>query len=234
MLAQIKKTTAALPLVGPILRWVHQKITGKKIIEFKSSDQYWEDRYRAGRTSGSGSYGRLAQFKADFLNDFVEKNDIKSIVEFGCGDGAQLTLAKYPNYIGFDVSPAAIRLCKELFSKRPEFSFHTVQSEAFNALKPVDLALSLDVIYHLIEEDVFESYMEKLFNSSRRFIIIYAYDFEKNYRSKHEKGRKFTKWIESNAPKWKLTDRVPNKYPYSLSDPENTSQSDFFIYKKGE
>jgi hypothetical protein len=33
-----------------------------------SSANYWERRYADGGTSGSGSYGRLAEFKATFLN----------------------------------------------------------------------------------------------------------------------------------------------------------------------
>lgn len=39
-------------------------------------------------------------------NDFVRARGIDSVIEFGCGDGAQLALAEYPAYGGIDVSPA--------------------------------------------------------------------------------------------------------------------------------
>ncbi len=42
----------------------------KKNRSFDSS-AYWEERYIQGRNSGNGSYGRLAEFKAKIINDFV-------------------------------------------------------------------------------------------------------------------------------------------------------------------
>src|ERR1041385_8036217 len=79
------------------------------------SAQYWEARYREGGNSGDGSYGRLASFKAQVLNDFVARNQIRSVVEFGCGDGNQLSLAQYPKYLGLDVSPTAVLNCAARF-----------------------------------------------------------------------------------------------------------------------
>lgn len=34
--------------------------------------------------------------------------------------------------------------------------------------------MSIDVIYHLIEDSVFNDYMGLLFNSSTRFVILYS------------------------------------------------------------
>ena len=55
----------------------------------QSSDQLWEKRYAKGGNSGAGSYGKLAVYKAKVLNEFIEenKNEVNSVVEFGCGDG---------------------------------------------------------------------------------------------------------------------------------------------------
>jgi cyclopropane fatty-acyl-phospholipid synthase-like methyltransferase len=232
MVKKLKQKLGALPLIGPILRSAYKRTIERSALQFRSSSQYWEDRYKLGGTSGSGSYGRLAEFKAEVLNDFVARNNIHTVAEFGCGDGAQLGLAKYPHYIGFDVAPTSIRLCREKFPEASNFAFHTLDSAEYENLEPVDLALSLDVIYHLIEEEAFSEYMTNLFRSSNRFVIIYAYDFHKTYESKHEKGRNFTKWISVNEPTWELIERVPNKYPYDPSNPTNTSQSDFFVYAR--
>src|SRR5689334_14993422 len=79
------------------------------------SASYWADRYQAGGNSGVGSYGVLADFKAATLNDFVAANNVGSVIEFGCGDGNQLSLANYPRYLGLDVAKGAIELCRTRF-----------------------------------------------------------------------------------------------------------------------
>lgn len=71
---------------------------------FSSSADYWEERYRSGGSSGAGSHNRLAAYKAEVSNEFVTQNAVGIVLEFGVGDGAQLSLAKYPQYVGVDVS----------------------------------------------------------------------------------------------------------------------------------
>ena len=85
-------------------------------IGFRGSARYWERNYARGGTSGPGSYNALAEAKAAFLNDFVRTRQVRSVIEFGCGDGHQLSLADYPAYIGLDVSRSAIELCKRRFA----------------------------------------------------------------------------------------------------------------------
>jgi hypothetical protein len=65
----------------------------------------------------------LATGKARFLNAFVKGNDVQAVIELGCGDGNQLPLAAYPQYIGLDVSKTAIELCKIRFAGDPGKSF---------------------------------------------------------------------------------------------------------------
>jgi len=160
----------------------------------------------------------------------VEKNQIKSVIEFGCGDGAQLSLFKIPNYIGLDVSKTAIKMCIERFKEDKTKSFFLYDPECFvdncNLFK-AELTLSLDVIFHLIEDHIFETYMKHLFSSSSKYVIIYSSDTDENARltAPHFKNRKFTKWVEVNLPDWKLIEKIKNKYP-------NESPSDFFIYEK--
>ena len=87
-------------------------------IHFNSSADFWERRYAGGGSSGPGSYGTMAQGKANFLDAFVQSSNVQSIIEFGCGDGNQLSLARYPRYIGLDVSRSAIGLCRSRFGRR--------------------------------------------------------------------------------------------------------------------
>src|SRR5665213_2293432 len=84
-------------------------------IQFPGSGTYWNRRYGVGGNSGAGSYGRLAEFKAKYLNGFVAREGVASVIEFGCGDGNQLSLADYSAYFGVDVSRRAIRHCRNRF-----------------------------------------------------------------------------------------------------------------------
>lgn len=207
-----------------IFRGVYSRFNG-----FPRSRDYWEERYRNGGTSGAGSYGKLANYKATIINDFVSRHNIKSILELGCGDGNQLRLAKYPSYIGYDVSPTAIALCKRLYAEDKTKVFLCYESNT--KLSVAELTLSLDVIYHLIEDRVFYRYMEDLFQSASKYVIIYSSN-KKGNQSYHERMRDFTAWVTAYQSDFKLIQEIPNPYPYNPADEEGTSQSDFFIYER--
>lgn len=196
-----------------------------------NSAYYWEQRYIRGGNSGKGSYNRLAQFKADVINKFVEENAIDSVIEWGCGDGNQLSLAKYPQYVGYDVSEQAIFMCQERYSGDRTKRFMWCGGEGFTNDIKADLAISLDVIYHLIEDDIYQIYMERLFGSSKKYVCIYSSDFDKGY-AQHVKCRKFTDYVKDNFKEWDLMEYIPNMYPYEENNPGNTSWSDFYFYKK--
>jgi hypothetical protein len=96
-----------------------------------------------------------------------------------------------------------------------------------------ELALSLDVIYHLVEDKVFEHYMQTLFEASNRYVIIYSSNLDDNrgYEGTHIRHRKFTRWIRENLQGWQLVKHLPNRYPYR-GDYRKGSFAEFFIYEK--
>lgn len=193
---------------------------------FKSS-KYWESRYLGGNNSGRGSYGELAAYKAEIINNFLTENNINNAIEFGCGDGNQLSLIHFKNYLGFDVSKTIIKKCKIKFKGDSSKSFKLLK---FYANEKAELSLSLDVIFHLIEDDVFNEYMQRLFNASEKYVIIYSSNHDEKMAI-HVRHRNFTKWVEENRKDWQLEKHIVNIYPY---DPINITGSpcDFFIYKK--
>jgi hypothetical protein len=197
---------------------------------FFRSGSYWEKRYRKGRNSGAGSYGRLAEFKAEVINRFVDDNSIGSVIEFGSGDGNQLKLCSYPSYLGIDVSREAVRLCNEMYKDDETKTF--IHSSQYHG-QTADLALSLDVVYHLTEDDVFERYMKDLFSSAKRFVIVYSSNFDQSpdVKPSHVRHRKFTDWVSDNCKNATLIETIPNTYPYNEHSPDDTSFADFYIYK---
>ncbi len=189
-----------------------------------NSAAYWDARYNAGYSSGDGSYGDLAAFKAEVINHFVAEHKVHTVLEWGCGDGNQLTLAKYPAYLGIDVSPAAVKMCKARFAADQTKRF--ILPSEFNGERHC-LSLSLDVIFHLTEDVVYETYMHNLFQSSKRYIIIYASDTDEQQpgQSPHMRHHEFTRWVHNNARDWQLMGRIPNRYP-------EHSCADFAMYKR--
>ena len=194
-----------------------------------SSAAYWNERYAVGGNSGPGSYGELAKFKAGVLNEFVEEQAIGSVIEFGCGDGNQLALARYPRYTGLDASPIAVRACRALFEQDASKEFILVSEHDG---RQADLALSLDVVFHLTEDRVFEAYMRALFAAARKYVIVYSSDQDEPIEpvAPHVRHRRFTRWVESQmGSQWTLVRRIPNAHPYN-GDYRTTSFCDFFIY----
>lgn len=215
--------------LGPLGRLVWLTYDALSRLRFHGSGDYWERRYASGRNSGVGSYGRLAEFKAEFLNEYVLRNSVESVVEFGCGDGNQLGLAQYPAYIGVDVSRTVIELCKRSFKSDTTKLFITLGELPATDVAS-DLALSLDVIYHLVEDTVFEAHMRALFQNARRAVIIYASNETRPAFGAHVRHRKFTDWVEQNTD-WKLASTMKNKYPYDPRNPSETSWADFFVFE---
>jgi hypothetical protein len=220
---QIAQAIKAVPLLGPALVRSRAALLRRT---FRGSAAYWETRYRRGGNSGAGSQSRLARFKADAINGLVGELGIASVIEFGCGDGLQLRLADYPAYIGIDVSRTALELCAK---RNPRA--HLIHADDY-AGETADLALSLDVIYHLIEDEVFDAYMRRLFAAAERFVLIYSPDFaDRRLDAPHVRTRRFSDWIAEHAPEWRLARHIPNAYPLVYGDPA-TSFSDFYLYQR--
>jgi SAM-dependent methyltransferase len=197
---------------------------------FTGSRDYWEQRYAEGGDSGVGSYGKFREFKASFLNDFVARNGIRTVIELGCGDGSQLELAEYPSYTGFDVSPTAVARCRERFAGDETKTFRLMGEHDVGT---ADLALSLDVLYHLVEDAVFASYMQSLFGAAERYVIIYSSNCEPVDAPSvpHVRHREFTDWVTGNMPGWMLLEQAPNPYPYAGDFTQGT-RSEFFVYAR--
>jgi SAM-dependent methyltransferase len=230
--SRLKAFVAANPVLGPAARAIARTPVVEELrrrLGFRGSSSYWEKRYQKGRTSGVGSYGRLAEFKAEILNDFVERNGIRSVIEFGCGDGTQLALAHYPRYVGIDVAQGSIAICEQRFAGDTTKSFYLTTTIPKD-LGSFGLALSLDVIYHLVEDAVFDTYMRSLFAHAIRFVIIYSSNKVEPSGVPHVRHRLFTEWIEQHAPLWKQSAYVANRYPYDPKRPDNTSFADFYFF----
>lgn len=189
------------------------------------SAAYWENRYYDGGNSGDGSGGLLAQHKADFINSFVATRHIQTVVEFGCGDGRQLALADYPDYLGLDVSPTALALCRDRFLGDRNKTFGSLPLTG--SILPRDLALSLDVVFHLVEDAVYGKHLHDVFSAANRYVIVYTTDPDKEeaeWTAPHVRHRHLPNTVERNG-RWDLIEHHANPYP-------GAGGSDFYVYAR--
>jgi hypothetical protein len=94
-----------------------------------------------------------------------------------------------------------------------------------------ELGLSLDVIYHLVEDGVYEQYMRTLFDAAERYVIVYSSDTEDNrgFEGTHIRHRCFGAWVRAHRPAWRLLRRIPNRYPFT-GNPRTGSFADFHVF----
>ena len=226
----MKQLLEEVPLLGGIVRLLHSALRRAAGHKFPGTHSYWEERYSAGGSSGPGSFGRSALLKAKVLNSFVASRKVASVIEFGCGDGRQLQLAEYPEYLGFDISPTAVTRCREVFRGDHGKTFRLL--EEYRGERG-DLALSIDIIFHLVEDETFEDHMEKLFASAERYVVIYSSNTDCNvgYAGTHVRRRRFTDWVETQAGDFSLLRKVPGRrwLPRLLRSGHGR---DFFIYER--
>jgi hypothetical protein len=200
----------------------------ERLRRFPGSANYWEKRYQDGGNSGAGSYGDIARFKAEYLNRFVLEHEVSSVVEFGCGDGAQLSRAEYPRYVGLDVARSAVEHCSGRFAGDTSKSFIFYDPAFFhnNGAIKGDLAVSLDVVLHLVEDTVLETYLSHLFGAAERFVIFFTENTDRRDGAKHVRFRTLASWAHLIPAGWEMVGRFENP----LKELDNTL-ADFVLFE---
>lgn len=189
---------------------------------------YWEQRYKSGGNSGRGL---CLDFKGEVLRRFIKKHHIKSIIDLGCGDGRMVKLFDVNDYVGLDISPTAVDICKKAFAEDKNKVFRVYEHPIVD-LEPKELTLSLDVIFHLLEDETYSNYMEDLFNYATKYVIVFSSDTEGFLRgqARHLRQHKFTDWVKDNRKDWELLTKINNRFPYNPETGEGAI-SDFYIFK---
>lgn len=189
--------------------------------------KYWHNRYLSGGNSGSGSYGVLAKFKSDVINTFIEQNGISSVIDFGCGDGSQIKTIEKVKYLGIDVAPSSIDLCRGIFSGDKTKSFLLYNPKYFvnNQFIKADLVMCLDVLYHIIDEADFSKTLSDIFSCSRGFVVLYTnIEIHEAAENSHILYRDIMKYL-TQFNEFKLQEVISQKY-------KDLSCADFIILKR--
>ncbi|WP_413374623.1 class I SAM-dependent methyltransferase [Paenibacillus taichungensis] len=188
---------------------------------------YWEQTYSSGETSGRGSYGVLAEFKAEVVNGLIQREGISSVIEFGCGDGNQLQYMNYTTYLGVDVAASSVRLCASKFANDTSKSFmlYTPGLWINRGFLQADLTVCLDVLYHITDETDFRNTLYDILHSTSGWVVLYT-------RLK-ENGNPGVSTIQDrnifdylfDYPEFKVHEIIPQRYP-------DQSSADFVILRR--
>lgn len=182
---------------------------------------YWERRYRDGRTSGAGSEGVEGQYKADYISDFIHNRGVNTVVDWGCGDGQVLNLIRLEGaqYTGVDVSQTIV---DRMRGKFPQYRF-IGPSDDHNYEDAYRMSMSMDVLFHLPDDRDYFEYLDHLFNSATRHVVIYSTDEADGRTARHVFRRKFTADIAERFVDWELKTAEP---------PLHEGLASFFVYGK--
>ena len=199
------------------------------LLGFKDSRRYWETRYRIGGNSGEGSRGVNAEYKAEVLNRFIKSNSIESVIEFGCGDGYQLAMFDVAHYTGVDVSRTIIEQCRKIYAEDASKSFILLDEYAN---EKAQLALSLDVIFHLVEDAVYDQYLARLFAAGTSYVIVYSTSVDMaSTGTPHVRHRDCAADVAERFPEFKRLTSEELKLPPPVRFDRGQPTS-FFMYQR--
>ena len=136
---------------------------------------FWNFRYKyfPELGSGQGSRGEVKEQKRQLLLEFgIECS--KSVLDIGCGDGETLHGLNIENYIGVDISQAAIEQHK---IKREHGQFiHAESAQQLPKEVTGDLTLCFEVLIHQSTIEDFDTTLSKLIAATNKRLIISGYE----------------------------------------------------------
>ena len=110
-------------------------------------------------------------WKAEVITNLLKKSNVlpKTVTEVGCGAGAILEALSnsFPetNFVGYDISPQAIKIASQRATDRIQF----IQEDFCASIHPVaDLLMVIDVVEHV---DNFYDMLRKLSGQANNFIF---------------------------------------------------------------
>jgi hypothetical protein len=180
----------------------------------------WRNRYSNDEFSGLGSRGDLLKFKVDFINEFIEEEEVKSILDFGYGDLHVALQLDIDEYRGIDI-----------FDPKDDHGLTLINSRFDEYDGPSsDVVLCLDVLYHILEDeqDYMRRSLDKMIEKADKFLIIYAQDSTNTGRFDREYTAHLynSKWLQY------MQEQTNFELTYQQDEPFDGSSAQFFVFEK--
>ena len=122
-------------------------------------------------TSGSGSTLEITREYRAYVEDFIKKHDIKSVVDAGCGDWGFSSAMDWGDatYLGVDIASDVIDTVRKRHEKgKIRFQVGDITED----LPAADLLISKDVLQHLSNELVHKFIANNLRKGKFKWVIL--------------------------------------------------------------
>ena len=149
-------------------------MSNKDVFSGIYQSQRWGDGSYAKPLSGEGSVPELAAPYVEFVQNVINKFEIKSVLDCGHGDWSMWRDFKFEgiDYLGFDVADG---LSEKVTASFGSANRRFQQTDfCYSELPEVDLLMSKDVLQHLSNGDV-QRFLRNI--SNQKYLII-CNDFE--------------------------------------------------------
>jgi len=122
-------------------------------------------------TSGTGSTLDITRDYRSYIEDFIKKHHVKSVVDAGCGDWefSSATDWNHARYLGVDISTEVIDYVKEKYEKGG-VSF--MVGDVTDSLPVADLLLCKDVLQHLPNSLISKFIKNNLKKGKYKWVIL--------------------------------------------------------------
>jgi SAM-dependent methyltransferase len=122
-------------------------------------------------TSGTGSTLEITREYRAYVEDFIKKHDVKSVVDAGCGDWGFSSAMNWgdASYLGVDIASDVIATVRKKHEKG-KITFQV--GDITEDLPPADLLISKDVLQHLSNELVHKFIQNNLKQGKYKWVIL--------------------------------------------------------------
>jgi len=151
---------------------------------------------------GLGSYLKNTKEATQFITDVIEREQIETIIDIGCGDlnwmqHVGLASMGVMSYVGIDFDSEILDIAKSRVHEGSMFSFIQQDVRKLSSLNKCDLIICRDLLLHL-KTDAVKRLLDVILYSRSSWLITNNYDIEQNteldslaeYTLKKRKSRK--------------------------------------------
>lgn len=162
--------------IESLIEKIRKKNLGRKGIK-KRIRNVKKSKYGKGwQNVDTNFYNRIYNYRPllheNFIKYFESKNDVKTVLEIGCGSGTYPIELNHmfegKKYVGVDIGKSSIEYCK----KHSPFEFFCGDFINMNFDSKFDLVFSHAVIDHVYD---IEKFLDKILQTTNKFAYISAY-----------------------------------------------------------
>lgn len=133
--------------------------------------RFWNLRYveDPDKGSGPGSRGDNLALKNRLIGSIVERHQIGSVLDIGCGDIEVVKSAKIRSYVGVDISDVVIERNRRI---KPEWQFVCADLAGSYCPPRADLVLCMDVLIHQRSRKAYFTILSKVLDATKKIALI--------------------------------------------------------------